>query len=71
MKKVLKIVANVVAWALLIMAFLITLLVFASSKNGKTASLFGITPMANPSTRHSLSRMIAFMASLTKFDKDY
>ena len=46
MKKVLKIVANVVVWALLIMAFLITLLVFASSKNGKTASLFGITPMA-------------------------
>ncbi|SCW53219.1 signal peptidase, endoplasmic reticulum-type [Eubacterium ruminantium] len=46
MKKVLKIVANVVAWALLIMAFLITLLVFASSRNGKTASLFGITPMA-------------------------
>jgi signal peptidase len=45
MKKVLKIVVDVVAWLVLILALLITVLVFSSDRNGGVPSLFGIMPM--------------------------
>jgi len=45
MKKVLKIVLNVLAWVLLVFALLITILVFTSSKNNGVSSLFGFIPM--------------------------
>lgn len=45
MKKVLKIVLNVLAWVLLVLALLITVLVFTSSKNNGVSSLFGFIPM--------------------------
>ncbi|MBR1423239.1 MAG: signal peptidase I [Ruminococcus sp.] len=45
MKKVLKIVVDVVAWLVLILALLITILVFSSDRNNGVANLFGIMPM--------------------------
>lgn len=45
MKKTLKIVANVLAWVLLIFVFLITLVVFTSSKNNGVSNIFGFMPM--------------------------
>ncbi|MBR1393162.1 MAG: signal peptidase I [Ruminococcus sp.] len=45
MKKVLKIVVNVLAWILLIFALIVTILVFSSSKNNGVSSLFGFIPM--------------------------
>lgn len=45
MKKVLKIVVNVLAWILLIFALIVTVLVFSSSKNNGVSSLFGLMPM--------------------------
>lgn len=46
MKKVLKGVVNVLAWVVLIFAFLITILVFTSESNGGQANLLGIMPMS-------------------------
>ena len=46
MKKVLKVVVDVLAWIILIAAFLVTLMVFSSSRNNGIASLFGIMPMS-------------------------
>ena len=46
MKKVLKVVLDVLAWILLIVAFLVTILVFASARNGGIPNLFGIMPMS-------------------------
>jgi len=46
MKKVFRIVLDVLAWMLLIFALLITLLVFASNKNNGISSLFGRMPMS-------------------------
>ena len=46
MKKVLKVVVDVLAWIILIAAFLVTLMVFSSSRNDGIASLFGIMPMS-------------------------
>ena len=45
MKKVLKTTVNILAWILLIFAFLITLVVFSSSNNNDVANLFGYIPM--------------------------
>lgn len=45
MKKTLKIVLNVLAWILLILALLITVLTFTSSKNNGVSSLLGFIPM--------------------------
>ena len=45
MKKVLKIVVNVLAWVVLIFAFLITILVFTSTNNKGIPNLLGIMPM--------------------------
>ena len=45
MKKALKIILNVLAWVLLIVALLITILVFTSGRNNGVANLFGIMPM--------------------------
>ena len=44
MKKVLKIVVDVLAWIVLIVAFIITLLVFTSERNNGIPNLFGIMP---------------------------
>ena len=45
MKKVLKIVVDVLAWVVLILAFLITLLVFTSERNNGIPNIFGVMPM--------------------------
>ena len=45
MKKVLNTTVNILAWILLIFAFLITLIVFSSGKNNGVANLFGYIPM--------------------------
>ena len=45
MKKVLKGVVNVLAWVVLIFAFLVTILVFTSESNGGQANLLGLMPM--------------------------
>lgn len=46
MKKALSIFVNVLAWIFLILALLITIMVFSSSKNNGVANLFGFMPMA-------------------------
>ncbi len=45
MKKAVKIAVNVFAWIILILAFLVTLVVFSSDKNNGVANLFGYMPM--------------------------
>ena len=45
MKKVLSVVVNVLAWIVLVLALLITILVFSSERNNGIPSLFGIMPM--------------------------
>ena len=45
MKKALKITLNVLAWILLILALIITLLVFSSGRNDGVSNLFGFIPM--------------------------
>ena len=45
MKKALKIFFNILAWVLLILALLITILVFSSGRNNGVPNLFGIIPM--------------------------
>ena len=45
MKKAIKIVVNVFAWALLLLALLITLVVFSSEKNNGVPNLMGYMPM--------------------------
>ena len=46
MKKVLKIIVDVLAWVVLILAFLVTLMVFASERNDGVASILGFMPMS-------------------------
>ena len=46
MKKVLKVVVDILAWVILIAAFLVTVMVFSSSRNNGIASLFGFMPMS-------------------------
>lgn len=45
MKKVVKIVVDVLAWIVLIFAFIITVLVFSAERNKGIPQLFGIMPM--------------------------
>ena len=45
MKKAVKIVVNILAWALLLLALLITLVVFSSEKNNGVANIMGYMPM--------------------------
>ena len=45
MKKVLKTIANVLSWAILAFALLITILVFSSGRNNGVANLFGYIPL--------------------------
>ena len=45
MKKALKITLNVLAWILLILALIITILVFSSGRNDGVSNLFGFIPM--------------------------
>ena len=46
MKKVLKGIVNVLAWVVLIFAFLVTILVFTSESNNGQANLIGLMPMS-------------------------
>ena len=46
MKKVLKVVVDVLAWIILIAAFLVTLMVFSSGRNNGIPSLLGVMPMS-------------------------
>ncbi|MCR5540975.1 MAG: signal peptidase I [Ruminococcus sp.] len=45
MKKVLKITANVLVWIILILALLVTIMVFSSGRNNGVANLLGFIPM--------------------------
>ena len=45
MKKALKIVLNVFAWAIVLLALLVTVLVFSSGSNNGVANLFGYIPL--------------------------
>lgn len=45
MKKALRVVMNVLAWVVLILALLITIMVFSSGRNNGIANLFGFIPM--------------------------
>ena len=45
MKKVLKTIANVLSWVILVFALLITILVFSSGRNNGVANLFGYIPL--------------------------
>ncbi len=45
MKKAIKIIFDVLAWAVLILALLVTILVFSSDRNNGVANLFGFMPM--------------------------
>lgn len=46
MKKVLSVVVDILAWILLIFAFLITVMVFGSGKNNGVPTLLGYSPMS-------------------------
>ena len=46
MKKVLKIVVDVLSWIILAIALLVTILVFSSGRNNGVANLFGFIPMS-------------------------
>jgi signal peptidase len=45
MKKAVSIIANVLAWIVLILAFLITIMVFSSGRNNGVANLLGFIPL--------------------------
>ena len=45
MKKVLKTIANILSWMILLMALLVTVLVFSSGRNNGVANLFGYIPL--------------------------
>lgn len=45
MKKVLKVVMNVLAWIVLVFALLVTIVVFSSGRNNGVANLLGFIPM--------------------------
>ena len=45
MKKVLKSIVNILAWVVLILALLVTILVFSSARNNGVANLFGYIPL--------------------------
>ena len=45
MKKAVRIVVNVIAWIVLILAFLLTLIVFSSGRNNGVANLMGFIPL--------------------------
>lgn len=45
MKKVLKITVNILAWIVMILALIVTILVFSSGRNNGVANLFGYIPM--------------------------
>ena len=45
MKNVLKVIVNVLAWIILVLALLITIIVFSSERNNGVANLFGYIPL--------------------------
>lgn len=45
MKKAIKVIVNILAWVLLIFVFLVTLMVFTSTKNNGLSNIFGFMPM--------------------------
>lgn len=46
MKKIFKVLANVLAWIILVLALLVTVAVFSSSKHNGITNLFGYMPMS-------------------------
>ena len=44
MKKALKVFFNIIAWIILILALIVTLLVFSSDRNNGVANLLGYIP---------------------------
>ena len=71
MKKVLKIVVDVLAWIILIAAFLVTIMVFSSTKNNGIASLFGIMPMSVKSDSMAPTFKAGDMILVKKIDDMY
>lgn len=45
MKKALKVFFNIIAWIILILALIVTLLVFSSDRNNGVANLLGYIPL--------------------------
>ena len=45
MKKAVSIVVSVIAWLVLILAFLVTIIVFSSGRNNGVANLMGFIPL--------------------------
>lgn len=68
MKKALKIILDVLAWILLIVAMLVTLLVFTSSKNDGISSIFGFMPMSVQSDSMSPTFKQGDMIMVKKID---
>ena len=71
MKKVLRIVVDVLAWILLIFAMLITLLVFTSSKNNGVSNIFGLMFMSVQSDSMSPTFKEGDMILVKKVDDLY
>lgn len=71
MKKVLRIVVDVLAWVLLILAMLITLLVFTSSKNNGVSNIFGMMFMSVQSDSMSPTFKEGDMIVVKKVDDLY
>ena len=71
MKKVLRIVLDVLAWILLIFAMLITLLVFTSSKNNGVSNIFGMMFMSVQSDSMSPTFKEGDMILVKKVDDLY
>ncbi len=45
MKKILKVIVNILSWIILFLALLVTILVFSSGRNNGVANLFGYMPL--------------------------
>lgn len=71
MKKFLKIVVDVLAWIILIAAFLVTIMIFSSTKNNGIASLFGVMPMSVQSDSMAPTFMAGDMILVKKIDDMY
>lgn len=71
MKKFLKIVVDVLAWIILIAAFLVTIMIFSSTKNNGIASLFGVMPMSVQSDSMAPTFKAGDMILVKKIDDMY
>ena len=71
MKKFLKIVVDILAWIILIAAFLVTIMIFSSTKNNGIASLFGMMPMSVQSDSMAPTFKAGDMILVKKIDDMY